>query len=114
MSLACPRKAVGMAPETGVFGNLTFLNLTFHHSADAAISRSLPGGFSLTRCALIAALACALLCANNALAQGKLRSIQFALHPPPTITLPVLPSQNDGTWLGLDPNYKAPAEASLG
>lgn len=70
----------------------------------------------MTRGALIAALVAILFfCVPVALAQGKLRSVQQALHPSPAILLPIPPSQSsDSSWLGIDPNYRAPAEASLG
>jgi hypothetical protein len=69
----------------------------------------------VTRCALLATLAGAVIIAPNACAQGKLRRAQQAIHSQPTIAFPELPSQNnDGSWFGIDPKYQAPAESSLG
>ena len=68
----------------------------------------------MTRCALLATLAGAVLFSHNALAQGKLRRAQQAIHPLPTIALPELASSSsDSSWFGIDPKFKPAAESTL-
>lgn len=69
----------------------------------------------MSRCALVVALVGVCVVAPDAGAQGKLRRVQDAIHPPPTISVPEWPaSSNDTSWLGIDPKYQPPAESSLG
>jgi hypothetical protein len=74
-------------------------------------------GNAVSRCALIAVLAGVLFHVPNAAGQGDLRRIRAAIHPGPKLAIsqPPATSVNDnGSWFGVDPDYRVPAATTLG